>query len=466
MTIRILGLAIVLSLFIHTIQAQDENVDALFVKQLFNTSLAKGKSYNWLEGLTQGIGGRLSGSPQAAAAVSYTKNILDSLGLDSVWLQPCLVPKWTRGQTEKGRIINHKKIGTLTLNLLALGNSAATPKGGISGEVVLIESFDQIKALSPEDLRGKIAFFNQKMDPTQFNTFNAYGAAVSSRVFGPSEAEKKGAIATIVRSLTTQINQVPHTGVTVFEKDQEPIPAFAISTLDAETLASLSEEGPVTVFLESNCKTEPPTISYNVIGEIHGTTAPDEWILVGGHLDSWDVGEGAHDDGAGCVQAMDALYLLLKEGYKPKRNLRCVLFMNEENGLAGALKYAETALKEDVFHLAAIESDAGGFSPRAFSCDGSPHTFNKRYRLFYQWLGLLEPYGITFKKGGSGADINPLKPFGGLLIGLRPDNQRYFDYHHTDLDILENVNERELKLGAAAMASIIYLIDKYGLGGK
>ena len=459
----ILALLLVLPTMMWT---QEENHDPLFIKQIYNEALENGQCYSWLEGLTKGIGGRLSGSPQAAAAITYTKSILDSLKLDSVWLQPCLVPKWTRGATETAKIVNHEKIGTVPLNVLALGNSPATKKGGLSAEIVLIDDFDELSSFSKEDLSGKIAFFNQRMDPTQFNTFNAYGAAVASRVFGPAKAAEKGAVASIVRSLTTQIDHIPHTGVTVFDSLQKKIPAFAISTKDANLLASLVQESEVKVFLNSNCKIESPTISYNVIGEIRGSTFPDEWILVGGHLDSWDVGEGAHDDGAGCVQAMEAINLLTQNNYTPKRSIRCVLFMNEENGLAGATKYAQTMLNEDVYHLAAIESDAGGFSPRAFSCDGLPETFNMRYKQFYQWLKLLEPYGITFTKGGSGADINPLKPFGGLLIGLRPDNQRYFDYHHTSQDILENVNERELKLGAAAMSSIIYLIDKHGLGKR
>ena len=206
-----------------------------------------------------------------------------------------------------------------------------------------------------------------------------------------------------------------------------------------------------------------PEKSYNVIGEIRGTEFPDEIILIGGHLDSWDIGQGAHDDGSGCVQAMEVLNTLKRLQYKPKRTIRCVLFMNEENGLGGALAYAQKSNEENEFHLAAIESDAGGFTPRGFSCDATAEVFNDKFKSFYAFSSLMEPYGISLSKGGGGADINPLKSQNGLLIGLRPDSQRYFDYHHTKIDTFEAINKRELELGAAAITSIVYLIDKYGL---
>ena len=203
--------------------------------------------------------------------------------------------------------------------------------------------------------------------------------------------------------------------------------------------------------------------SYNVIGEIKGSTHPDEIILVGGHLDSWDVGEGAHDDGAGCVQAMGVLQLIKKLGYQPKRTIRCVLFMNEENGLAGATAYKEASNANKEFHLAAIESDRGGFSPRGFTADGEAAVFTKKFKKVNTWSPLLEPYGLQLSKGGAGADINGLKSQQGLLFGLLPDSQRYFDYHHTATDTFDTVSKRELNLGTAAITSLVYLIDKYGL---
>ena len=206
-------------------------------------------------------------------------------------------------------------------------------------------------------------------------------------------------------------------------------------------------------------------LSHNVIGEIKGKEFPDEIILIGGHLDSWDVGEGAHDDGSGCVQSIEVLYRLLKNGYLPKRTIRCVLFMNEENGLMGGKKYAQEAIRNDEYHLAAIESDGGGHTPQAFGCSaGEGVELDKHLAYMSTYMNLLEPYYLQLQAGGGGADIGPLKPKAGLLIGLRPDNARYFDYHHSELDVLENVHPRELASGAAALTSFVYLIDQYGIG--
>ncbi len=445
--------------------AQDakKDEDAFFIRKIYDQALTDGQSYKWLTHLTTGIGGRLAGSPQAAAAVEYTKQMLDTLGLDTVWLQPCMAPHWIRGEKEQVRIVNSNKMGTVELDALALGNSVGTGKYGITAEVIEVRSLDELEKLGRAKVEGKIVFFNRPMDPTQIRTFRAYGGAVDQRGVGPSRAGKLGAVAALVRSMTTRHDDVPHTGGTFYEEGTTKIPGVAISTNAANLLSRLLEEEPVRVFVRTTCKMFEPKLTYNVIGEIKGSEKPDEIIVVGGHLDSWDVGQGAHDDGSGCVQSMDVMYHLKQLNYRPKRTIRCVLFMNEENGLAGGRAYADESNKKGEFHMAAIESDSGGFSPRGFSADAEAEVFNEKYRKATSWLPLLEPYGLHFSKGGSGADISPLKSQKGLLFGLRPDSQRYFDYHHTHIDKIDAVNQRELELGAAAMTSLIYLLDKYGL---
>ena len=449
------------SVFSQTPDNQDK--DAFFIKKIYDTALTQGQCYPWLTHLTTRIGGRLAGSPQAAAAVEYTRQMLDTLGLDSVWLQPCMVPHWIRGEKEQVRIVNSQTMGTIELNALALGNSIATEKGGISAEVIEVQSRDEVEKLGRAKIAGKIVFYNRPMDPTQLRTFSAYGGAVDQRTQGASTAAKYGAVAVLVRSMTTRLDDVPHTGTLTYKDGVKKIPAVAISTNDSELLSDLLEKEKVRVYVRTNCKNLGLAPSFNVIGEIRGSEKPDEIILVGGHLDSWDVGSGAHDDGAGCVHAMDVLQILKRLDYKPKRTLRCVLFMNEENGLAGGRAYAKTSNEKGEFHLAAIESDAGGFTPRGFSADGHADVFTKKFKKVIEWLPLLEPYGLYLSKGGSGADISPLKSQKGLLIGFRPDSQRYFDYHHTAIDTIDAVNKRELELGAASITSLVFLIDKYGL---
>jgi carboxypeptidase Q len=437
--------------------------DAFFIRKIYDKALTEGQCYHWLEYLTTKIGGRLSGSPQAAAAVIYTQQMLDTLHLDEVRLQPCTVPHWVRGDKEQVRIVNSNTMGSMDLKALSLGNSVGTGSEGLSAEVVEVQGLQDLEKLGTANLKGKIVFFNRPMDPKQIRTFSAYGGAADQRVYGPTEAAKFGAVAVLVRSLSTRIDDYPHTGVTIYREENPKIPALAISTKAAELLSSLLKKEKVRIYIRNTPQTLPDKTSFNVIGEIKGSAYPDEIILVGGHLDSWDVGQGAHDDGAGCVQAMDVLQLLRRLNYKPKRTIRCVLFMNEENGLGGGLAYAEASNASGEFHLAAIESDAGGFTPRGFSSDGHEEIFKDKFKKATEWLPLLEPYDLSLTTGGSGADISPLKNQKGMLFGFRPDSQRYFDYHHTEIDTFDTVNKRELELGTAAITSLVYLIDKYGL---
>lgn len=456
-------LSVFLALFLSVEVVAQQNEDAFFIRDIYDEALTAGNAYDWLAYLTGNIGPRLGGSPESAAAVEYVRQILDTMGMDTVWLQPCMVPHWERGEPEKGRIVNSSRMGTVDLDVLALGNSIGTGPEGITAEVIEVQSLEELAELGRERIEGKIVFFNRAMDPTQINTFNAYGGAVDQRVYGASRASEYGAVAALVRSVTTRIDDIPHTGVNVYQEGVRPIPALAVSTKGANLLSDLLMTENIQVYLRNTSRMLGMKKSYNVIGEIYGSEYPEEIVLVGGHLDSWDVGRGAHDDGAGCVQAMDVVNILNKVDYRPKRTLRCVLFMNEENGQAGAIKYRDESFARDEYHMAAIESDRGGFTPRGFTFDAHESIFNEKFRKVLEWLPLLEPYGLSLDKGGSGADISRLKDQMGLLVGFAPDTQRYFDYHHAETDTLEAVNPRELQLGAAAMASLVYLLDKYGI---
>ena len=437
--------------------------DSFFVSRLHSVGLTEGQSYEWLRHLCLNIGHRLSGSSQAALAVDYTKQMLDTMGLDSVWLQPCMVTHWVRGDKE---VVYMKSPNThieIPLTALALGNSVGTGPAGIRAEVIEVYGVEALEKMDRKDVEGKIVFFNKPMDPNKLNTFEAYGAAVGQRYRGPAVAADMGAVAALVRSVTTSLDDYPHTGVTMYRDTAKNIPAVAISTQAANALSNALKKERTNLFIRTTSQMLPKVGSYNVIGEIRGSEKPNEVILVGGHLDSWDVGQGAHDDGAGCVQSMEVLHLLKKMDYHPKRTIRCVLFMNEENGGAGGDEYARISKGSDEFPMLSIESDAGGFTPRGFTFDGEQPDFDLMMAKVRTWSGVLDDYQLYLKPGGSGADIGPLKDQGGLLSGFHPDSQRYFDYHHAATDVFEAVNERELELGAIAMAALVYLADRWGL---
>lgn len=444
--------------FMMSINAQNQSDDALFIKKIYNQVLTDGACYDWLTDLSTDVGGRLAGSEGADAAVLFTKAIMDTLGLDQVYLQDCMVPHWERGAPEvvsASTQSGEKKI----LKATALGNS---PGGNVSAEIIEVFTLEEVEKLGRKGIEGKIVFYNRPMDPTQIRTFNAYGGAVDQRGRGPAMAARFGAVGCVVRSMTTKTDNVPHTGVTIFG-DDPAIPAVAVSTMHADWISTQLAKGKVEISIETHSQTLPDKLSHNVIGEIIGSTYPEKIILVGGHLDSWDIGGGAHDDGAGCVHVMEVLHTLRALDYRPKHTIRCVLFMNEENGLGGATAYAKASNDNGEFHMAALESDAGGFTPRGFSVDGENSIFAEKFKAMTEWLPLLEPFGLSLSKGGGGADINPLKSQKGVLIGFRPDSQRYFDFHHTADDTIDAVNQRELEMGAAAITSLIYLIDTHGL---
>lgn len=452
-------LTILVVLLSFNLKAQD---DAAMFKTIYKQSLTNGKSYEWLSHLSNNIGSRLSGSLGAERAVEYTKEELEKLGLDKVWLQPVMVPRWVRGAPEFA-FIETAPGQTTQVNICALGGSVATPLGGLKANVIEVKGIDELKALGKSKVEGKIVFFNRPMQPDLIQTFESYGGCADQRYSGAYEAGKLGAAGVIVRSLNLRLDDLPHTGAMTYGDlpVSQRIPSAAISTNDAELLSSmLALDKNLKFYFKQQCQQLSDVQSYNVIGQITGSEFPDEYILVGGHLDSWDLGDGSHDDGAGVVQSMDVLRLLKESGIKPKRSIRVVLFMNEENGLRGALKYAEEAKRKGENHIFSLESDAGGFTPRGFQFDGSEAAFNK----VLGWQSLFKPYLIHyFEKGGSGADVGPLKTATNVVAGLRPDSQRYFDHHHAANDTFEHVNKRELELGAATMTALVYLFDKYGI---
>ncbi|UZH54400.1 M20/M25/M40 family metallo-hydrolase [Salinimicrobium tongyeongense] len=435
--------------------------DSLNIRKLYDVALLQGQGYAWLDHLSNKIGGRLSGSVNAQRAVDYTKAELEKLGLDRVWLQPVMVPKWTRGNPEYAYIQSPGAPST-TVNILALGGSVATPDTGIRAKVIEVQGIEDLERYGREQIEGKVVFFNRPMRADLIHTFEAYGGCVDQRYSGAAEAAKFGAVGVIVRSLSHKIDDYPHTGSMSYGDlpNSKRIPAAAISTKDAEYLSSMLKlNNDLDFYYKMNCRNYEDVESYNVIGELKGSERPNEYIVVGGHLDSWDVGDGAHDDGAGVVQSMEVLRLFKESGIRPKRTIRVVLFMNEENGLRGGNKYAEVARKNGENHIFALESDSGGFTPRGFSFDARESQFAK----IESWKPLFEPYLIHyFSRGGSGADIGPLENGSTVLAGLRPDSQRYFDHHHAATDTFDAVNKRELELGAATMASLVYLVDKYG----
>ena len=448
--------------FSFSLTSQELNDHKVFIDKVYNEALSNGQSYEWLDYLSNEIGGRLSGSINYDRSVKWGKDELNLIGIDSVWLQPVMIPKWVRGAPEYAHIESSPG-NTISVPIAALGGSISTPSIGISANVIEVKSFDELNNIGKDSISGKIIFFNRKMDPTLINTFQSYGGSVNQRTQGAAKAAKLGAIGVIVRSMTTTLDDYPHTGSMYYDglELNERIPAAAISTNGAELLSSMLSLNPnIKFFFRQNSKNFPDVLSYNVIGQIDGSERSDEIIVVGGHLDSWDLGDGSHDDGAGIVQSMEVLRILKSLNYKPKRTIRVVLFANEENGLRGGNKYAELAKKNNETHFFALESDAGGFTPRGFSFDTSESEFNS----LKEFKHLFKEYGADdFIIGGSGADIGPLKDNKIILAGLRPDPQRYFDYHHAASDTFDKINKRELELGAAAMTALVYLLDNYKL---
>ena len=441
-----------------SVTAFAQNEDSVFIKRISDFILTKGNSYEDLRYLTKQVGSRLSGSAGMYKAEKWGVQVMKDAGADNAFLQQCMVPHWVRGGRDEAKAI----VGKATqkkLDVIALGNSIGSGKP-LMKEVVEVKNFADLDA-KKDQVKGKIVFYNYAFNNTFVNTFSAYRDASIYRGQGPGRASRYGAAGVIVRSMSHSTDNFPHTGSTSYNDSFPKIPAVAIGLQDADWLSNQLKSSAVTVTLHTHGKFLPDTIGHNVIGELKGTEFPNEFITVGGHLDSWDAAEGAHDDGAGCVQSIEILRTLKALGYQPRRTIRFVLFANEENGLRGGNKYAEEAKAKGEKHLFALESDAGGFTPRAFGVSANDQQFQK----ISGWKTLLSAYGITeINRGGGGADIGPLaRNLGTPVAGLTPDSQRYFDYHHARNDVFEAVNKRELQLGAITMAALIYLVDKYGL---
>jgi hypothetical protein len=426
--------------------------------KIVETALKQQKGYQWLKDLCN-IGPRLSGYPGSYIAVDWCAAQLESIGCDRIWLHSVMVPHWDRGEIEKAFIFGSEGKQHNELVVAALGGSIGTPKEGISAKVLEVHSFEELQDKA-EQARGKIIFFNRPFDQTVLYSFAGYGGAVRQRTQGAIEAAKVGGVVALVRSVTSSNDNIPHTGLMRYKDGITQIPAVAVGVSDANQLSVAIKNDPdLKVTIKLSCQNLPEEESFNVIGEIRGKKYPHEVIVVGGHLDAWDKGEGAHDDGAGCVQSIEVLYLLKKLGLQPSRTIRCVLFMDEEQYQTGAKAYGYYASYTAEKHLAAIESDRGGFTPRGFNVTADSSIIKN----MQVWLPYLKNASIDWiRKGGSGPDIARIKN-ATALIGYVPDGQRYFDYHHSANDVFEAVHPRELELGSAAMTILAYLISEEGL---
>ncbi len=436
-------------------QSQDEIV----IRNIFDNVLLSDVAYNNLEYLCEKAPGRLLGSEESIIAINFMKNYFEKLSADSVFLQEFKTPTWRCNNTQTSILIGDNEI---ELRADALGPSPSTPKHGIIDNVIEVHSLDEVKTLGYENIAGKIVFYNRPVDMTIVNTFRVYGSAVDQRYYGPRVAAEYGASGVLVRSVGTRVDTFPHTGSTGF-KDIK-IPCAAISTVDANILSdAIKRDSNLKVKMIVDAEYFEEITTFNLIADIYGSELPDEYIIVAGHIDSWYNSPGAHDDGAGCVQAADVLRIFKELGLNNKRSIRAIMYMDEELFQSGGIAYAEYSEKLKIKNYLALEADAGGFTPEGFTVDASDSNFV----IISEYQKLLEPYGINYiKKGGTGVDIGPLKPLGVPLMGYRTDPQRYMDLHHSAYDTFDKVHIRELQLGSGNMAAIIYLIDKYGLETK
>lgn len=435
--------------------------DSIMFRKISDEIMLHGTCYENLRTLCKSVGHRLAGSPGAERAVTWGEKAMRDAGADKVWLQKANVPRWVRGSESLELLL---KGSYISVPALSLGNSEGTNGKPLEAPVLMVGSFEELNALPDRAVKGKIVFFNYHFRQDFVTSFDGYGDAVQYRWNSPNVAAKKGAVGVIIRSMSTGMDDFPHTGSMHYEDSVKvKLPEMAVGNQTADDIErSFKAGGVVNARMTSECHMEKELVpSFNVIGEIKGTEQPERIITVGGHLDSWDVGEGAHDDGAGCVQAIEVIRTLKAIGYKPKYTIRAVLFMNEENGNKGGHAYADSAVARKEKHIIAMESDAGGFSPRGIGLQME----EKQKEHIRQYRHLFMPYLVyDFEHEEGGVDISPLYykhkvPMAGLL----PDSQRYFDYHHTANDVFEVVNHRELKLGAVAMAQFIYLVCEHGL---
>ncbi|MCE3074263.1 M20/M25/M40 family metallo-hydrolase [Chryseobacterium gwangjuense] len=447
---KVLGTICIVLNLVAVAQTKEDSVQ---FSKISTEILNNGKAYNELRDLTKNIGHRLSGSAAYEKSVQWAAQQLRDAGADKVWLQEVMIPVWERGKeslqikTDAGK--------WKSLKMLSLGNSEGTGGKDVSGEIIMVKSLDEYEKLPAEKVKDKIVFFNYPFSQSYIETFKGYSDAAKYRTTAASLTAKKGGKFAIIRSLSSAFDDIPHTGAMRYQDDKK-IPAVAIGSSTADELAELLKSQKVTVKLNSNCGMKGEKLSHSVIGEITGNKDQNV-IVVGGHLDSWDVGEGAHDDGAGIVQSIEVLRTFKKLGIQNNHTIRVVCFANEENGVKGGLQYGKTVKGNNEKHIFAIESDAGGFTPRGVALEMD----EAKRKQIQSWKSLFLPYGAyDFENKYSGTDIYPLRDMGVPAAELVPDSQRYFDIHHTEEDTFDKVNRRELLLGATVMTQLIYMIDK------
>ena len=445
----------ILPFFLGGFLFAQQNIDSIQFKNISDEMLVNGTAYENLRNLTQNIGHRLSGSAAYEKAVDWAVLKLKEAGADKVWKEEVMVPVWERGK--ESLQIKEGNGKWKTLRMLSLGNSEGTKGKDVESEIVVVRNKEEFDRLPDAAIKGKIIFFNYAFNQKLISTGQAYGDAGKYRKSAASWAGKKAAKAVIIRSLSSAFDDVPHTGMMSYDKDDTTkIAAVAIGPKSADELEKTLKTQKVFAKLNSNATMKGEKLSYSVIGEITGKK-DQSVIVVGGHLDSWDVGEGAQDDGAGIVQSIEILRTFKKLGINNNHTIRVVCFANEENGVRGGNQYAANIKENNEKHIFAIESDGGGFTPRGI---GLVMSTEKRQQV-QSWKNLFEPYGVhNFEMQYAGTDISPMEPLGVPLAELIPDSQRYFEIHHSDEDTFDKVNRRELLLGAAAMGQLIYMVDK------
>ncbi len=434
------------------------DADSVTIRKLYNEALQNGKTDSNLRYLTSRIGARISGSPQAQQTIDWAMRTMGQYHPDSIYLQPVMVPHWVRGAKETSYFTSKGR--KVTMDVVALGGSIGT-NGILMAPVVEVTSWAALAALTDDQVRGRFVFFNRPMDPTEIETFKAYLAVVDQRTQGAIAASKKGAVGALVRSLTLAKDDHPHTGAMSYDTAVKKVPAAALSTNSADKLSEALRKDPALRYsLRMNCIQLPDVLSYNVIAELKGSVHPNEYVTVGAHIDTWDLSEGASDDGVGIVQVMEVLRLFKATGIQPERTIRMILYMNEESGAHGAIKYAQQASLKAEKHVAVIESDAGGFAPRGFRIETSAAGMAQ----FQQWRTLFMPYKADdIQLQQRGVDLVPMKGQAKALISLDTDDSRLFYIHHSAIDTYDKVNPREVLMGAAAMAAMVVLISRYGL---
>jgi len=411
--------------------------------RIINAALSDSAAYDRLATLTDRFGPRLSGSESLERAIDWVLAQMQQDGLDNVRGEPVMVPHWVRGE-ESAELVEPRR---RRLPMLGLGGSIATPGGGITAPVLVVRSFDDLAARAA-DARGKIVLFNVP--------FTNYGETVRYRSAGAIAAARTGAVASLIRSVTPYSQQTPHTGAMGYSDSVPRIPHAAITVEDAQMLQRMQDRGerPV-VRLKMGARTLPDAPSRNPMAEIRGGERPDEVVVLGGHLDSWDVGQGAMDDGGGSVVSWQALRVLKRLGLKPRRTVRVVLWVNEENGLRGGSGYRDAHQAELGRHVLAMESDGGVFQPTGFGFSGSDAAF-ATVREVGSLLARIGAGSVT--RDGGGADISPLAEAGVPVMGLSVEDSRYFYYHHSDADTMDKLNPREMALCVAAMAVMAYVV--------